>query len=67
MKVTVMAEITEKAEDIDIDRAAAKVAEAERQLQTGGLSSDLKEAQISLEKARLRKKIAERTRRSHST
>lgn len=62
-KVTVMAEIAEKAEDIDVDRAIAKVAEAERRLQAGGLPSEVKEAQISLEKARLRKKIAERTRK----
>ena len=61
-KVTVMAEIAEKAEDIDIERAAAKVAEAERRLQSGGLPSDLKEAEISLEKARLRKRLAERLR-----
>ncbi len=63
-KVTVMAEIAEKAEDIDVDRAIAKVAEAERRLQAGGLPSEVKEAQISLEKARLRKKIAERARRT---
>lgn len=63
-KVTIMAEIAEKAEDIDIERAAAKVAEAERRLQVGGLPSEVKEAQISLEKARLRKKIAERARKS---
>jgi len=63
-KVTILAEVAEKAEDIDVDRAAQKVAEAEQRLQTGGLPSDLKEAQISLEKARLRKKIAERARRA---
>ncbi len=63
-KVTILAEVAEKAEDIDVDRAAEKVAEAEARLQTGGLPSDLKEAQISLEKARLRKKIAERARRA---
>ncbi len=63
-KVTITAEIAEKAEDIDIERAAAKVAEAERRLQVGGLPSEVKEAQISLEKARLRKKIAERARKS---
>jgi F-type H+-transporting ATPase subunit epsilon len=62
-KVTVMAEIAEKAEDIDVERATAKVEEAERRLQQGGLPSEVKEAQISLEKARLRKKIAERTRK----
>ncbi|MDE3019998.1 MAG: F0F1 ATP synthase subunit epsilon [Nitrospirota bacterium] len=62
-KVTVMAEVAEKAEDIDVERAAAKVVEAEKRLQVGGLPSELKEAQISLEKARLRKKIAERAHR----
>lgn len=66
-KVIILAEIAEKAEDIDVERATQKVAEAEQRLQVGGLPSDLKEAQISLEKARLRKKIAERARRtSHS-
>ena len=63
-KVTVMAEVAEKDEDIDVDRAAAKVEEAERRVQAGGLPSEVKEAQISLEKARLRKKIAERTRKT---
>ncbi len=63
-KVTIMAEIAEKAEDIDVDRATDKVAEAERRLQAGGLPSEVKEAQISLEKARLRKKIAERARKT---
>jgi F-type H+-transporting ATPase subunit epsilon len=63
-KVTVMAEIAEKAEDIDVERATAKVADAERRLQAGGLPSEVKEAQISLEKARLRKKIAERARKT---
>lgn len=62
-KVTVMAEVAEKAEDIDVERATAKVEEAERRLQAGGLPSEVKEAQISLEKARLRKKIAERARK----
>jgi F-type H+-transporting ATPase subunit epsilon len=66
-KVTIMAEIAEKAEDIDIERATAKVAEAERRLQVGGLPSEVKEAEISLEKARLRKKIAERAGRPSPT
>jgi F-type H+-transporting ATPase subunit epsilon len=63
-KVTIMAEVAEKAEDIDVDRATAKVEEAERRVQAGGLPSEVKEAQISLEKARLRKKIAERVRKT---
>ena len=62
-KVTIMAEVAEKAEDIDVERAAAKVAEAETRLKVGGLPSEVREAEISLEKARLRKKIAERAHR----
>jgi len=64
-KVTVMAEVAEKAEDIDIGRAQQAVELAEQRLQAGGLPSEVKEAQISLEKARLRKKIADRAKRGH--
>ena len=63
-RVTILAEIAEKAEDIDVDRALAAVERAQKRLEVGGLPSDLKEAQISLEKARLRKRIAERARKS---
>src|SRR2546426_6240384 len=49
-RVTILAEIAEKAEDIDIERAEASVAKAQRRLEVGGLPSELKEAQISLEK-----------------
>lgn len=66
-KVTIMAEVAETAEDIDMDRAAAKVAEAEQRLQAGGLPSEVRDAQVSLEKARLRKKIAERTKKTIHT
>ena len=59
-KVTIMAEIAEKAEDIDVGRAQAAVEKAEERLKAGGLPSEVKEAEISLEKARLRKKIADR-------
>jgi len=59
-KVTILADIAEKAEDIDVERAQAEVEKAQRRLEVGGLPSDLKEAQISLEKARLREKIAAR-------
>ena len=62
-KVTILAEVAEKAEDIDPARAQEAVTKAEQRLATGGLPSELKEAQISLEKARLRKKIAERAHR----
>ena len=62
-KVTILAEIAEKAEDIDVGRAQAAVAEAERRLEMGGLPSEVEAAKISLEKARLREKIAERLHR----
>jgi len=65
-KVTILAEIAEKAEDIDVERAQAAVERAEQRLQVGGLPSELKEAQISLEKARLRRRIAERAARTKS-
>ena len=65
-KVTVMAEIAEKAEDIDVGRAQAAVERAEQQLQVGGLPSEVRDAQISLEKARLRKKIAAQARKGHA-
>jgi F-type H+-transporting ATPase subunit epsilon len=64
VKVTVMAEIAEKAEDIDVNRAQAAVEKAEQRLKAGGLPSEVKEAEISLEKARLRRKIAERARQA---
>src|SRR4029078_8427150 len=63
-KVTVMAEIAEKAEDIDVDRAQAAVAKAEQRLKSGGLPSEVKEAEISLEKARLRMRLAQRAHKS---
>ncbi len=59
-KVTILAEIAEKAEDIDVDRAREAVAKAEAHLERGGLPSEVEEAKISLEKARLRQKVAER-------
>ena len=62
----ILAEIGEKAEDIDVERAQAAVEKAQRRLETGGLPSEVKEAQISLEKARLRKKIAERAQKSQA-
>ncbi|MEE9204407.1 MAG: F0F1 ATP synthase subunit epsilon [Nitrospirales bacterium] len=62
-KVTILAEIAEKAEDIDVEQAQAAVAQAEQRLEVGGLPSEVEEAKVSLEKARLRKKIAERAQR----
>jgi F-type H+-transporting ATPase subunit epsilon len=61
-KVTILAEIAEKAEDINVDRATEAVKKAEERLERGGLASEVEEARVSLEKARLRKKIADRHR-----
>ncbi|MCG3775220.1 MAG: ATP synthase epsilon chain [Nitrospira sp.] len=43
-KVTIMAEIAEKAEDIDVGRAQAAVEKAEERLKAGGVPSEVKEA-----------------------
>lgn len=59
-KVTILAEIAEKAEDIDVDRAREAVTKAEQHLERGGIPSEVEEAKVSLEKARLRQKVAER-------
>ena len=59
-RVTILAEVAEKAEDIDIERARAKVLEAEARLEAGGSREEIDASLLSLEKARLRKKVAER-------
>src|SRR5256712_13451960 len=65
-RVPVLAEVAEKAEDIDIESAQAKVLEAEAKVAAGGSRDDMEAALTSLEKARLRKKVAERTKqRAH--
>lgn len=65
-RVTVLAEVAEHAEDIDVERAQAKVVEAEAKVAAGGSREQIEAALTSLEKARLRKKVAERTKsRAH--
>ena len=65
-RVTVLAEVAEKAEDIDTERAQAKVLEAEAKVAAGGSRDVMEAALTSLEKARLRKKVAERAKqRAH--
>jgi len=66
-KVTILAEIAEKAEDIDVEQAQAVVAQAEQRLEVGGLPSEVAEAKVSLEKARLREKTAEHGQRIGQT
>ena len=62
-KVTILAEVAEQVEDIDVERAQAAVAQAEEHLERGGLPSEVEEARVHLEKARLRQKVAERLRK----
>ena len=62
-RVTILAEIAEKAEDIDMEQAQAAVAQAEEALERGGLPSEVEVARVSLEKARLRQKVTERVRK----
>ena len=65
-RVTVLAEVAEHAEDIDVERAQAKVVEAEARVAAGGSREEVEAALTSLEKARLRKKVAERSKaRAH--
>ncbi len=65
-RVTVLAEVAEHAEDIDVERAQAKVVEAEAKVAAGGSREQIEAALTSLEKARLRRKVAERTKaRAH--
>ena len=65
-RVTILADVAEKAEEIDIERAQAALQRAEEHLERGGLPSEVEEAKVSLEKARLRKKIAERFKQRRS-
>jgi F-type H+-transporting ATPase subunit epsilon len=59
-RVTILAEVAEKAEDIDIERAQAKVREAEARVEAGSSREEIEAAMLSLEKAKLRRKVAER-------
>ena len=65
-RVTILADIAEKAEEIDIERAQAALQRAEEHLERGGIPSEVEEAKVSLEKARLRQKIAERFQKRRS-
>ena len=66
-QVTILAEVAEKAEDIDVEQAHVAVARAEEALERGGLPSEVEAARVSLGKARLREKVAERIRKQGRT
>jgi len=65
-RVTVLAEVAEKAEDIDVERAQAQVLAGEATVAAGGSREAMEAALTSLDKARLRKKVAERMQRRSS-
>jgi F-type H+-transporting ATPase subunit epsilon len=56
-KVTILAEVAEKAEEIDVVRAQADKQEAEERLRRAGPGGDA-EAQAALEKANARLEVA---------
>lgn len=64
-RVTVLADVAERAEDIDLARAEAAKRRAEEQLKSGTQIQDLAAAEAALRRALLRIKIAERRRQRH--
>ncbi len=60
--VTVLAEIAERAEDIDVTRAEAARKRAEERLTKGAIENDLERARIALFKALIRVQVASRAR-----
>jgi F-type H+-transporting ATPase subunit epsilon len=61
-RVTVLARIAERAEEIDVDRAEAKRQVAERELASRAQDIDLERARVSLLKALTRLQVASRAR-----
>ena len=62
-KVTVLADVAERADEINVERAMEARDRAQREIEEGGLSiDDLLRAEASLRRALLRLKIAEKRR-----
>jgi F-type H+-transporting ATPase subunit epsilon len=59
-KVTILAEIAERAEEIDVKRAAAAKERAEQRLKSGDPNVDFPRAQVALQKAETRLDVAEK-------
>ncbi len=60
--VTILAEIAESAEDIDVTRAEAAVKRASNRLDTSVLDMDLERARIAMLKSMVRLRVASRAR-----
>jgi F-type H+-transporting ATPase subunit epsilon len=61
-RVTILAQIAERAEEIDVDRAQAERQRAQRELFARALDQDLERARVSLLKALTRLQVASRSR-----
>jgi F-type H+-transporting ATPase subunit epsilon len=59
-RVTVLAQVAERAEDIDVTRAQSERAEAERQLRSG--ADDFERARIAMMKSLVRLQASSRSR-----
>jgi F-type H+-transporting ATPase subunit epsilon len=64
-KVIVLADIAERAEDIDLERARSKAEQAQRRLDSGS-ESDAEAHRVSLRKQQLRIQVATRTETTHT-
>ena len=58
-KTTILAEVAERAEDIDIARAQQAKERAEERLRSGGTDTDFARAQVALERATTRLDVAQ--------
>jgi F-type H+-transporting ATPase subunit epsilon len=61
-RVTVLAQVAEKAEDIDVERAEAAKRRAEERIATPAASLDFERARIALMKSLIRLQVASRAR-----
>ena len=59
-RVSVLADVGERAEDVDMERARAARERAERRLKGGTADTDFERAKIALEKALIRMQVAAR-------
>jgi F-type H+-transporting ATPase subunit epsilon len=66
-RVTVLADVAERAEEIDIERAEAAKRLAEGQLRESRPEMDLATAEAALKRSMLRLRIAERRKKKHSS
>jgi F-type H+-transporting ATPase subunit epsilon len=66
-RVTVLADVAERAEEIDIERAEEAKRLAESQLREPRPEMDLATAEAALKRSMLRLKIAERRKKKHSS